>query len=680
MRMMAVLAVLMTAGWVGMDRSVAAQSAIEDLRSARVRTNQQGSGFKPPLTKEEWLARRQKLRDRILVSTGLYPMPQKTPLSPRVYGKVERDGYTIEKVVLETLPGFFLSGNLYRPSAPVAPGTKIPGILNPHGHWPEGRVAADVQARCAGQARIGAVAFLYDMVGYHDSKAFGHQGVFADDAARAYGMNLNGLQLWNSIRALDYLTSLPEVDAKRIACTGESGGGTQTFELCAVDDRIAVAAPVCMVSHHFQGGCLCENAPHKRVGTDNVEFAALFAPKPQLLVGATGDWTSQILQHGVPEIRATYRLFNAEHNLLAVIHEAPHNYNQASRESVYAFLKQHLWGEPSPTPVKEAAFKAEEAAALSTWDSEHPRPADALDPEKLKANLREVFLHQIASWKPASKGQWQDSKKTVRTGLEQILACELPRKDQLQVEQKEPVLNDRFRYRSTELTLARRGHGDAATGLLLTPVTLQPTKKPAVITVVVHPGGPKAILGSDGSPNQLVEGLLEAHQGVLLLETFLTGKPEEVAKRHASNYYATYNATVLAERVQDVLNAVAAARELGKSVNLVGLEKAGPWVVLARPFAGNVERTAADAAGWEWSTDLPMSHEMTLPAALRYGGMKAFAALCSPEPLFLYNSMTGLDVSWVQGAYNLEAPKKLRLSSAPAPPETVLSWLVSRGK
>lgn len=677
MRMMAVLAVITTAMLVGTDRSVDAQGTIEDVRTSRVRTNQEGSDFKPPLSKDAWLARKQKLRERILVSTGLYPLPEKTPLSPRVYGRVERDGYVIEKVVLETLPGFFLSGNLYRPSTPLAPGTKVPGILNPHGHWAEGRVAADVQARCAGQARMGAIAFLYDMVGYHDSKAFGHTA-FADDEARAYGMNLNGLQLWNSIRALDFLTSLPEVDAKRIACTGESGGGTQTFELCAVDDRIAVAAPVCMVSHGFQGGCLCENAPNKRVDTDNVEFAAMFAPKPQLLVGATGDWTSKILEHGVPEIRATYRLFNAEHNLLAVVHDAPHNYNKASRESVYTFLKQHLWGEPSPFPVKEKEFAAETGSALSTWDAEHPRPADALDPAKLKANLREVYLSQIASWKPASKGQWLQSKAVVKTGLGQILSCELPKKDALELVRGEAVLNDRYRYRSSVVQFAQRGRGDLGSALLLTPVSVQPTKKPDVITVIAHPGGSKAILGSDGSPNELVEGLLEANQGVLLIEPFLGGQTEAIAKRQSSNFYATYNRTILAERVQDILNAVVAARELGRGVNLVGLEGAGPLVVLARPFAGSISRTAADAAGWEFTTSLPITHEMFVPSALRYGGMKAFAALSAPEPFFLYNYLTAVDVSWVQGAYNFEGPKQLRLSSAPAPPETVLSWLVNR--
>ena len=98
-----------------------------------------------------------------------------------------------------------------------------------------------------------------------------------------------GLQTWNSVRALDFLASLPDVDKQRLACTGESGGGTQTFMLGAVDDRLAVQAPIVMVSHTMQGGCSCENAPGLRVEYSNMEIAAVPAPRPQILVAATND-------------------------------------------------------------------------------------------------------------------------------------------------------------------------------------------------------------------------------------------------------------------------------------------------------------------------------------------------------------------------------------------------------
>ncbi len=243
-----------------------------DRRRGLVRINQEGAEFQAPASAAAWRDRAAHLRDQMRVALGLWPMFPKTPLSPKIYGKLDRGDYTIEKIVLETFPGFTLSGNLYRPARSTG---KSPGILCPHGHWDDGRMNPEVQQRCIRWAKLDCVVFMYDMVGYNDSKPFTH--AFLNDRLRRWGLSLPTLQTWNSIRALDWLTSLPDVDAARIGCTGESGGGTQTFLLTALDDRIAVSAPVVMVSHAFQGGCVCENAAGLRLGTDNVEFAALCA-------------------------------------------------------------------------------------------------------------------------------------------------------------------------------------------------------------------------------------------------------------------------------------------------------------------------------------------------------------------------------------------------------------------
>lgn len=189
-----------------------------DARRTTVRTNQQGAEFQPPEKADAWRDRARAVREQLLVTLGLWPMFPKTPLHPRIVGKLERDGYTIEKVVLETLPGFTLSGNLYRPTGKTG---KLPLMLCPHGHWAEGRVRDDVQHRCVRWAKLGCVVFLYDMVGYADGKAFGH--AFLNDRLRRWGLSLVTLQTWNSIRALDWLTTLLDVDPARIGCTGESG-------------------------------------------------------------------------------------------------------------------------------------------------------------------------------------------------------------------------------------------------------------------------------------------------------------------------------------------------------------------------------------------------------------------------------------------------------------------------
>ena len=214
--------------------------------------------FSPYKTKTEWTNRAATLRRQILVSAGLWPLEKRQPVRANISGRIDRGAYTIEKVYFESLPGFYVTGNLYRPKNPQG---KVPAILSPHGHWSYGRFentpVASIPARAAGLARMGMVVFTYDMVGYGDNTRVSHR--FAEghregfDANTLWSVNLLGLQLWNSIRALDFVQSLPEVDSERIGCTGESGGGTQTFLLAAVDERVKVAAPVNMILSTYAG-------------------------------------------------------------------------------------------------------------------------------------------------------------------------------------------------------------------------------------------------------------------------------------------------------------------------------------------------------------------------------------------------------------------------------------------
>src|SRR5205085_11400155 len=138
--------------------------------------------------------------------------------------------------------------------------------------------------------RMGCVVFQYDMVGVADSDTIPHRTGFTDVDAELRQQNFMGLQTWNSIRALDFLLSLPDVDSNRIGVTGASGGGTQTFILCAIDDRPTAAFPAVMVGTAMQGGCICENASYLRIGTTNIEIAGLTAPRPLGMSGAN-EWT-----------------------------------------------------------------------------------------------------------------------------------------------------------------------------------------------------------------------------------------------------------------------------------------------------------------------------------------------------------------------------------------------------
>ena len=253
----------------------------------------------------------------------------------------------------ESLPGFFVTGNLYRP---IGDGP-FPAILSPHGHWAYGRlensVTASVPGRAINLARQGFVVFTYDMIGYNDSWQLEHR-LFGGPREKLWGLSMAGLQLWNGIRSLDFLESLPYVQRDRIGATGASGGGTQVFLLAAVDQRVAVAAPVNMISLHMQGGCLCENQPGLRVETNNVEIAATIAPRPLLMVSATGDWTSNTLEREYPAVRALYALQGAADRVHAVRFEAPHNYNRESREAVYAWMARWLQNAPAACAPRRA--------------------------------------------------------------------------------------------------------------------------------------------------------------------------------------------------------------------------------------------------------------------------------------------------------------------------------------
>ncbi len=267
-----------------------------DQRAGPPKTTDTRWTFPEINSKREWQLRSREIRQQTLVSCGLWPMPAKTPLQANIFGKIERDGYSVEKVYFQTYPGVYLAGNLYRP---LGKGNgPFPAVLNPHGHWQEGRLVdrniGSVAARCINFARQGMIAFCYDMVGYNDTAQVKHN--FARNPTNLlWNISLMGLQTWNSIRALDFMESLPDVDKKRIGCTGASGGGTQTFILGAIDDRLAAQAPNVMVSHSMQGGCLCENAPGLRVDFSNMEIAAAPAPRPQILVAASGDWTKMTM-------------------------------------------------------------------------------------------------------------------------------------------------------------------------------------------------------------------------------------------------------------------------------------------------------------------------------------------------------------------------------------------------
>ncbi len=348
--------------------------------------------------KEEWELRRQLLRKEILKGMDLSPLPERTSLNPVIGSRRTKDGYTVENVYFESIPGFYVCGNLYRPFDDTQ---KHPGILCPHGHFEGdtlgayGRFRPDMQFRCATLARMGAVVFSYNMFawGGESIKQLDTTAIIEKPVAENIWKHHDTsfaltMQTWSSIRALDFLQTLADVDPERLAVTGASGGGTQTFLLAALDDRVDVSVPVVMVSCHFFGGCDCESGlpihESKNHFTNNAEIAAMHAPKPLLLISDGDDWTKTEPTLEYPFIRRTYSFYGAEDNVENVhFPDGLHDYGFEKRIPVYRFMAKHLDLDlqavmDTQGGIDEGKTGLENPLEMLVFSSQKPFPANAL--------------------------------------------------------------------------------------------------------------------------------------------------------------------------------------------------------------------------------------------------------------------------------------------------------------
>jgi dienelactone hydrolase len=654
-----------------------------------------------PASKEQWAQRRPQVHTQMLAANGLWPLPEKTPLNPTIHGKIERDGYTIEKVFFASYPGHYVTGNLYRPAG-AQPGKKHPGVLFAHGHWTDARLsefgdkAAEAELKSGAEktresakyifqalsqqlARMGCVVFHYDMVGNADSRQIPHRQGFLDVDAELRLQSFMGLQTWNSVRSLDFLVSLPDVDPTRVGMTGASGGGTQTFVLAAIDDRVTVAFPAVMVSLGMQGGCICENASYLRVGTNNIEMSGLIAPRPLAMSGAN-DWTKHIETEGLPQLKALYRLYGAEENVDAKAWlQFGHNYNQVAREYMYSWFNRHLkLGHKEP--ITEQPFVPVPPKELSVYDAEHPLPKDAVDAAGLRAYLTKESDEVLDKLTPKDAASLKQFRQVIGGALESMVADRLPSPADVEVvAQDEGKEIGKVKIRT--FVLSRKGQGEAVRALGMLPVDCSGEG-----IIWVHPDGIASVY-KDGAIMPDAQKALDAGAAILAVEPLRTGASADAPKHPVNKTFAGYtfgyNRPLLADRVHDILTAVATLQknEVGvKRIHLAGFGKAGPWVALARGLCGDaVARTAVDLNQFSFKSVKSYDDEMMLPGALRYGDLGTLAALSAPNELLAYNVESAGKNEAISAAYAASGQSgKLRREPKALATDAVVEWLLRR--
>ena len=705
-----------------------AAARADDVRLAPLKDLDGSFPFQPPDSLGAWQARAADVRRRLLVSLGLWPMPTKTPLNPVIHGTIEREGYTVSKVFFESAPGFFVTGNLYRP---VNPRGRVPGVLFAHGHWKDARLSeqppdklrAEIaageerfeqggrsrfQSLCVQLARMGCVVWQWDMLGDSDSQQFSRELIhgFAKqrpemNAADRWGLyspraeahlqSVMGLQTLNAIRSLDFLLGLPEVDPERIAATGSSGGGTQTMMIAALDDRVKLSFPVVMVSTSMQGGCTCENASLLRIGTGNVEFAALFAPRPQGM-NTANDWTRALATKGFPDLERAYALYGAKGDVS--LHRGehfPHNYNAVTRSAFYTFLNQRFTL-GFPAPVIERDFEPLGREQLSVWDAAHPAPK-AADPD---------FERDLLAWFTADAARQIDGQAATPEGLRQIVRPAV-----------ETIIGRTFATAGDvtwrlDAKDARPDHVRMTGALVNTthgeevPVTwLYPKDRPWSRRVVVwlDDAGAAGLGAGDGAAPAPLDRLVGQGTAVVAADLMLrrpgaTETGERPRQRSVKNprefagYTFGYNHPLFCQSVHDVLSIVrylrtaeTAAHPRPEQVVVAGFGAAGPVVVAARAVAdGAIDRAAADTRGFRFQSVADYRDPLFLPGGAKYLDLPGLVALGSPGELWLAGESAAIGA--VAGGYPTAAAGRLVLHDGAAGgdaalvPAAAVEWLL----
>jgi cephalosporin-C deacetylase-like acetyl esterase len=594
-----------------------------------------------PQNLEEWRSRKTALRIDLLKAWGGFP-ERPAPLEPRKIAELQREGYRIEKIVFQTLPGVWMTANAYVPNRRG----KLPALLMVHGHWRGAKQDPVVQSRCIGAVKLGFFVLVVDAFGAGERGVGRALGEYHGDMTAAtllpIGLPLSGLQVYENTRAVDYLQQRPEVDPQRIGVTGASGGGNQSMYAGAWEERLAAAAPVCSVGNYqaYLGAacCMCEVVPGALRFTEEWAVLGMVAPRGLMVINATKDSHQFSVDEAKKSLevgRSVFEAFGKRQNLRHTIFESGHDYSQPMREAVYGWMSLHLKHEGDGSPVPEPAVTPEDPETLRCFPDES-RPADWMTIPKFASMKGRELLASKKS--PTSAEDWRQEQKRLKGDLIKLLggfSKSGPLNVKIGATGDNKIREITFNPEPGITLAAMQRSGDA--------------NKP--LSIVLDLDGADKAAASEAAKELAASG-----SSVITLDLRATGKlawPNDKVGRapdHTTAEWALWiGRPLIGQWVCDLQRLLDSLQEadgkISKEVHLIGI---GPAGVLALAAAAVDDRfTSVKTIGSlaSFITETPYEQQrlgVLIPGVVReIGDLSELAALIAPRPLSIAGGVRG---------------------------------------
>jgi dienelactone hydrolase len=682
------------AGKVAFDRILEPQQAWHQLwlqaEAHRLRSND-----RTPESAEEWADRKTQIREALRRSFGQFP-ERPTELNPKILGRIERDGFSIERLLFQTRPNVWVPANAYVPDERQG---KLPAVLCVHGHWPGARIDPHVQARCLGLVKLGYFVLAIDAFSAGErsldpQQPMYHGAMFGAGLWPA-GIPLLGLQLYDNIRAADYLQSRSEIDPDRLAITGASGGGNQTMYAGAFDERFKAVVPVCSVgtfqSYLSTANCVGETLIAGLSYTEEGHLLALTAPRALMVINATQDALCFSVEEAAKSIAAAkpiFKLLKAEDRIRHVIVDSKHDYNQPMREAMYGWLDRWLRQRGDGSPVPEPPIDTEELDTLRCFpDGLRPKTFHLL-PAVMHAAARDK-ANAIAT--PASPQQWAEQANAMRAKLLADVLGPFPSRS---------PFNEAFLAEDEILAHRRTAFRfDAEPNMPIPGWWLDAGDRKADLRLVVavHPEGKSAAL-----KEELVIQLARKPCHLLLLDLRSTGEtaspidPLGSCPDHNSARWSIWiGRPLVAQWAWDLIRTIEfaklATQRPNAPVHLIGFAEAGLAALVTPITDDRVATVTATGTLAGYVTPAPFERQRMaamIPDILSAGDIPHLAALRAPQRLAFLNPVdaqaaplstdqANASFAFTRHIYDLQgASPKLKIGPA-APTGELADWILA---